>query len=255
MIVLRLDHLRLVVTQADHARFAADLLALMPAAAIARHPRRAALLRAVAAHDDGWWESDAAPRCDRTGGAPVDFRELPEHERLEIWRRGVERHAASAPYVAALIAVHAGRLLSTDDPSAERAAFLGELHERRRELAEACRMELETLARDGDWLLFADRVALVAATGDPAFAGGGFGARCERLDGTSTTVALEPFPFAGALTLELSCRLLPAAAFASDAELAAALATARWLRRPVRFVALPAPADRGSSPASVRLAG
>jgi len=54
MLVRALDASLLVVTQADHARLAADLLALLRLPELAGHPRRAELLRAVADHDNGW---------------------------------------------------------------------------------------------------------------------------------------------------------------------------------------------------------
>ena len=111
MIVLAAkDGVRLV-TQADHARFAADLLRLFRVEEVARHPRRELLLRAVAEHDNGWWEADAAPRWDPATRCALDFRLLPTEERQEIWQRGVERFAGESPYLAALIATHALRLL------------------------------------------------------------------------------------------------------------------------------------------------
>ena len=53
MIVFREgDRLRLV-TQPDHAAFAADLLSLFRLPDLVDHPRRADLLRAVRLHDNG----------------------------------------------------------------------------------------------------------------------------------------------------------------------------------------------------------
>ena len=53
-----------LVTQSDHARLAADLLRLFRLPELLEHPRRELLLRAIAEHDNGWWETDAAPRLD-----------------------------------------------------------------------------------------------------------------------------------------------------------------------------------------------
>ncbi|KAB2958267.1 MAG: DUF3891 family protein, partial [Thermoanaerobaculia bacterium] len=100
----------LVVTQADHARLAADLLALLRLPGLADHPRRAELLAAVADHDNGWWESDAAPRVEAARGRPLDFLSIPLDLRLEIWRRGIERFAAERPWGSALVAAHFLRL-------------------------------------------------------------------------------------------------------------------------------------------------
>ncbi|MEZ5314259.1 MAG: DUF3891 family protein [Thermoanaerobaculia bacterium] len=137
MIVTPLEDSLRIVTQADHARFAAELLGLFRSDALRLHPRRALLLRAVAEHDNGWWEFDAAP-SPGADGMPPDFRSVGEADRREIWRRGVARHAASEPAVAALVATHALRLLGEgrvpvpDDRSSSSRSRSGETSSRRR---------------------------------------------------------------------------------------------------------------------------
>jgi hypothetical protein len=227
------------VNQADHARFAADLLALIRLPELVEHPRRADLLRAVAEHDNGWWESDAAPRFEPTTRLPVDFRAVADEERREIWRRGVERFAAVDPYRAAMIAGHALRLFGRHRRSgAAWGEFLAGLEERRAELAAETGLGEAELRADDGWLELADELALAAATGDAAFVGRGE----LRLEATAaegeTRFALRPFPFAGATTLELACRYLPLPAALAEPELARALAQARWERRRVRVVPL-----------------
>lgn len=236
MIVTRLDRFLLVVQQADHARLAADLLSLLRDPELIGHPRRGRLLRAVAEHDNGWWEADSAPRRSSVDpSAPLDFRELPEGERAEVWRRGVERHAASEPYVAAMIAAHGHRLLAAREAAAPRAGIAEELALRRDELAKEAGVAGEELAADSAWLTLADELALAAATGDPRFVRRGFRAGAEAAP-DALRLRLTPFPLAGSSTLALSCRLLSPRPFASDAELAVALARLPWLRLPVRVV-------------------
>src|ERR1700730_8435544 len=106
MIVLDAGPDLLLVTQPDHARFAADLLTLWNGAGLAENPRRAALLLACREHDNGWREADSAPRCDPDGG-PYDFVGIPAEARFEIWRRGTARYARRDPYAALLITRHA----------------------------------------------------------------------------------------------------------------------------------------------------
>ena len=65
-----------LVTQSDHARLAADLLRLFRVPELVEHPRRELLLRAVAEHDNGWWEADAAPRLDAKRVSALDFRDV-----------------------------------------------------------------------------------------------------------------------------------------------------------------------------------
>ena len=62
MIIRRHDDSLLFMTQPDHARLAADLLAHWSADDFAAHPRREALLLAAREHDNGWREVDDV-RC------------------------------------------------------------------------------------------------------------------------------------------------------------------------------------------------
>ena len=217
-----------VVTQADHARLAADLLALLRLPGLADHPRRAELLRAVADHDNGWWEVDAAPRIDPASGRPLGFLAVPAALRREVWRRGVERFAAEFPWGAALTATHLLRLSARWAPDPEWAAERAELVRRRDELVAASGRDLAGLAADDRWLELADELSLAATTGDGAFveaAGWRAAVACAR-DGIE--LALDPFPLAGASRVSLRARRIPDRSWADDGELARALAAARW---------------------------
>ena len=238
MIVTPLASSLLVVTQADHARFAADLLALFRTPVVARHPRRALMLRAVAEHDNGWWESDAAPGID-VAGAPLDFRAVADDARREIWRRGIERHATAEPGVAALVAAHALRLLRSrrgvDDSW---ALFLDEVEARREALAGQAGLSGDEVQELDSWLELADELALAAASGDAGFADRTALRVLARAADEEAVLELAPFPLAGATRIALACRRLGRASFASAPELGAALAAARWERRSVRVLPL-----------------
>lgn len=102
--ILRPDADRLLlVTQPDHAALAARLMDRC--VSLAESPRRATILLAIAEHDNGWREPDAAPLVD-AGGAILDFVHAPDDVRRGVWPRGVARLSA-APYAAALVAQHA----------------------------------------------------------------------------------------------------------------------------------------------------
>lgn len=229
------------VTQADHARLAADLLRLFRLPELVGHPRREPLLRAVAEHDNGWWEADAAPRLAAGGGSALDFRAFPADLRQEIWHRGVERFAGENPYVAALVAAHALRLSERSREEPSWAAFRSALAGRQEELLELAGETAAAVAEDDRWIALADRVSLAVCAWEsqaldlPGWrlellqAGGG------AVEDEPMRVALEPFPFAGATVFELACRWLPAATFPSMAALGLALATAPWRRLRVRF--------------------
>src|SRR6185503_13707138 len=188
------DRLRLV-TQPDHAAFAADLLSLFRLPALAEHPRRADLLRAVRLHDNGWRELDAAPPVDPASGLPHTFLDLPRPLRLEVWERGTARYVDSDPYAALLATEHALTLFAGEAATDGWRELLARLAERRGEL----------LARYG----------LAARLGE------------ERL-------ALSPFPLAGATTFAVPCRWVDVRRYAGDGELAVAIAGARWTSFPIR---------------------
>lgn len=220
----------LVITQADHARFAADFLSLVRLPELIEHPRREELLRAVAEHDNGWWEADAAPRWDPETGAPLDFRRMPPDVRREIWTRGVERYAQESPGIASRIATHALRLFATfrnDSAGAEVTDFISPLERRRDELREAADLSPEQLVTDDTWLRLADEVSLAACTGDstlvttPGWRAEGSG------QPDANEVLLVPFPFAGPTRLPLRVRHLSTALAVSVAA-ARVLASPRW---------------------------
>jgi len=239
MIVSAVSGQFLVVTQADHARFAADLLRLMPRQETAFHPRRELLLRAVADHDNGWWESDSSPRRNPTGTAPLDFREVDDLDRLEIWRRGIDRFGSTEPYVAAMVAGQALRLLGGRIEAGEAwRTFLGETVGRRDEFATAAGVTLEALVEDDGWLALADELSLALCTGDPTFVDRPGWRVDVALSCDGARLAVAPFPLAGATTLSLPCRLLEMRHHRSDAELARELALLRWRRIPVRVAPL-----------------
>lgn len=234
MIVRPTDGELALVTQADHARLAADLLALFRLPELAGHPRREALLRAVADHDNGWWEADAAPRVDPATGAPVDFLGQPEALRREVWERGIARFAAEDPGRAAQIAAHFLRLFDARAGDPDWGPLLG----RQREavtvlLAEAGRTPAE-LAADDRWLALADQLSLVACCGSTALL-----AVPPWRAGVAETPAgielrLDPFPLAGTTVLALRERRIEARVYPGDSELALALAAARWRTTAVR---------------------
>lgn len=230
MIVHRHEDELVLVTQPDHARFAAELIGLFRWPELARHPRRAALLVAIREHDNGWQEADAAPHIDPETGWPCGFRRLPPAARLEVWRRGVERQAADRPYSSLLVCEHALRLHAGRAADGTWRDFLAELGERRGELLAACGLTDSERAGDYGWLELGDAVSLAVAEGEPrSVARPALGARCR-----AGRVELDPFPLAGATTFRLPCRRIPARRYRGEGDLAGELAAARWQAMAVR---------------------
>lgn len=231
-----------VVRQADHARLAGEIVALLRVPALVDHPRRDDLLLAVREHDNGWWEEDAAPRLDPTSGGPVDFRRLDPAARREAWRRGVERLAPERPYAAALVAGHFLRVGAVEGDEGA-APFREALVARRDELLETSGSTLEGASEDDRWLELGDGLALAAASGDPVFVARPFdlGAagtlRADVVAGASgIELRLAPFPLAGSTRFELPLRSVPVRRFESAVELGLALAGRPTERASVRVV-------------------
>jgi hypothetical protein len=225
------DCLRLV-TQPDHARFAAELLSLWRTHEVAGHARRQDLLFAVREHDNGWNEVDAAPRCAPKTGWPLDFRNLAADERRRLWERGILRYAEFRPYTALLIAQHAERLHHPLDPDWQ--DFFARIDERRQEWLQNVGIDHRELLSDYRWLQLADGLSLAlccrtsASWEDPAITAA---AEVDEL-------RLDPFPLAGTTTFRLSARRIPRRRYRSDLEVGSALAHARWQRIPVRVAPL-----------------
>jgi hypothetical protein len=91
------------ITQPDHAQMAGRVMAACPALPAGR---RALILRAVAEHDNGWDEEDAAPLLDSSSGEMLDFLSVPAEVKQRVWPRAVNR-LRDTPWAAALVAHHA----------------------------------------------------------------------------------------------------------------------------------------------------
>ena len=236
----------LLVTQPDHARFAAQLLSLWRRGGLRDHPRREALLTAVREHDNGWREADSAPHLDRSSGRPCDFRSLPSELRREIWRRGVERFSTEAPYVALLAARHSRELHRDRRGDPGWAEYLDELAETHDRLMLAAGLAEAELAGDYRWLDLADALSLAVCcrSGEPVLRGG-LTARSRRGE-----LEIEPFPLAGATTFEIPCRRIADRRYRGEADLAGVLGRARWARLTVRCRPSPTRRPAGAGPAA-----
>ena len=217
-----------VITQPDHARFAAELLSLWRTDGLPDHPRREQLLLAVREHDNGWREADAAPRVDPAARRPFDFTRYPRSDRLEIWQRGIWRFADQQPYSALLIAEHAEAIhqpLSRDWKS-----FFERFEPLRQDWLDRAASDRSEVKADYLHLETADAISLAYCT-----------RRETPWEGKSTTAQvrgevlhLEPFPLAGTTTFQIPVRRIPNRPYATDSGVGSALARARWTRLAVK---------------------
>ncbi len=121
MLKTRVDDQIWLVHQPDHARVSGYLAAHWGNAndfarpgefAASADPEllRQEVIHAIAEHDNGWWEWEAAPDLDTTDSLPLNLPDVTRANRdagLNRWRLGVPRLADRHPYVSLLISMHA----------------------------------------------------------------------------------------------------------------------------------------------------
>lgn len=191
---------------------------------------------ATALHDLGWVELDAEPARDPDTGRPLDFLDFPSGRKYEAASEAIERISELHPYAGVLVSLHYATF-----GSPRRTAEFEEVEEERR-LALLAELGDEapgpdTIRRDLAYLRLFDNLSLFLCLTPPGAAPSSRPSwlvpdLLELPDGTGRVelawkgpdrASLAPDVFGGeALEAEVSCRDLPATAFASDAELRAA---------------------------------
>ena len=225
------DSLRLV-TQHDHAKLARDILALWTGDGLPEDPLREDLLLATGNHDAGWRGADAAPILDQSRGWPFDFRSYPEAERQLLWTEAVAELELSRPDPALLILRHAERIHRDRSARATWQPFFDFLAQKRLEIEALCESSSQRLDEMYEFLWLADTCSL-GACGVLA---------PQRIEWRQYEVSLfvdelrlDPFPFAGPLTLRLAHRTIPKRRYESATGLASSLAQTRWRFRSIRI--------------------
>lgn len=219
-----------LITQSDHARLAHDILSLWRADGLPEAPWRTALLRAVAEHDNGWWESDSAPTLEVDEGWPCDFRSLAPREQRRLWKRGIKRVLAQEPDVAYLLTLHAHRFHESLLGHTDWQGFFDFLEECRAELDERLSFLPEELHTAWEYLDLVDALSLAAcgASGEQRFSWRSYEILVSR-----GYVNMRPFPFAGRTTLRIRFRSIEKRRYAGEVDLGSEIAIARWQTLPV----------------------
>jgi hypothetical protein len=209
-----------LITQPDHAALAGAIM--QHSAALADHPRRVSILLAVAEHDNGWNEPDAAPSIDPASGVPFDFISAPSAVRQGVWPRGVAR-LANDPWAAALVAQHAIVIFNRYRGDPAWARFFTEMESLRREMVQASELLLPELLADYWFLGLGDLISLTFCNGWTDVQT--FDPWSVRLTGSQ--VSVWPTLFEGAaIPIAIQLREIRRRVFRSDAELRDELATA-----------------------------
>lgn len=207
----------LLITQPDHARLARTIMDhCVPLKA---RPRRDAILHAIAEHDNGWAEADAAPTINPTTGNVADFVSVPLSVRHGVWPRGIGRLTGD-PWAAALVAQHALTVYSRFRSDSEWRSFFNQMESARDALLRASRMPLEDLMTDYPFVRLADLISLAFCTGSTGEQR--FDKWTVQLSGTRVVVT--PDVFDGVIIpLEITAREIRQRSFRSDGELRHAL--------------------------------
>lgn len=164
MIVRRADDgAVLLITQPAHASLARKVMeACVP---LAEHPRRAGILHAIAEHDRGWQEEDAAPEFDPANGV-VDFIHIPVPVRQRVWPRSVAG-LDDDPWAAALVAHHAITVYERYRSEAEWTPFFTTMEALREEMLERADVARDQLPADYVYLRLGDLISLCFCTARP----------------------------------------------------------------------------------------
>lgn len=219
MIVRPHDTSLLLITQPDHAALAERVMRQWVTDGLPDAPHRSSIFHAIAQHDNGWQEVDAAPIVDSTGRI-LDFVSAPVDVRQGIWPRGVERLGGD-PLAAALVAEHAITVYGRFRGDAAWAGFFSRMADLRDLYAGQASVTPDALTRDYFFVRVADLISLafcsawteVQELGQYAF----------RLEETGLTIT--PDPFGGVIVpLDVPARHLPARRY-SASEAAAAYGT------------------------------
>jgi len=220
MIVRPVGNDLLFITQPDHARLAAEIIAAWQLDGFPDHPRRDAILVAAREHDNGWREEDAETLVDAEG-TPLDFIAAPVAVKHRIWPRAVSRLAGEHPYEAALVAEHALTVHADYRQRAGWQTFFDTLEGLRGALlTRAGAAAAATLEADYRLVNVADRLSLIFCNGWRER----FDHREHRIQLDGSTLVITPDPFGGRrVPLRVLARRLPVRSYGSTADLRAAL--------------------------------
>ncbi len=208
-----------LITQPDHARLARRIMER--SIALIGHPRRDAILHAIAEHDNGWTEEDAEPTVDPATGDVADFIRVSIGARQRVWPRGVARLAE--PWPAALVAHHAVTVYDGFRPDPQWTSFFAQLEAARDDRVRQSGRTLDDLLADYPFVRLGDLVSLAFCTA--SIDEQRVGPWTVRLAGSCVTVT--PSPFDGSpVDFDIAAREIPVGPFKSDAELRAVVQAA-----------------------------
>jgi len=213
MIVRRFGDRLQLITQPDHAQLAGTIME--SCVSLQAEPRRAAILRAVFGHDNGWQDEDDAPRINPATGEMYDFVSAPLSVRQGVWPRAVARFGNDS-WTAALIAQHAITVYDRFRPNSEWDAFFAGMQAERDNRLAAGEWHLDDLLHDYQYVRLGDLISLTFCTGwsdEQRF-------REYTVRRSGTCVVVSPDVFGGAeVQFSIAAREMSDGRFESDTDL------------------------------------
>jgi Protein of unknown function (DUF3891) len=211
----------LLITQPDHAQLSARIIE--HAVSLNAHPRRPAILLAVAEHDNGWAEEDAAPIVNPATGHLADFVNAPVSVRHRVWPRAIQR-LSHHPWPAALVAEHAVVVYDRFRVEDGWEPFFSGMEAARDQMIRVSGLTSSELIADYVFVRLGDLISLLFCMGvsQPQHIGEW------SVQLTGDHVRINPDPFGGQLIpIEVRARQIPDRTFESDQELRATVHAAQ----------------------------
>jgi hypothetical protein len=206
---------QLLITQPEHAALARRIMEDWVADDFSASPRRSQILRAIAEHDNGWREVDAAPLVDRETGNLLDFIHAPDDVRRAVWPRAVDR-LAHVPYEAALVAQHALEIYARYRKEPAWEPFFAALEAARNRHLHRASVPLDALQREYLFVRAGDLISLTFCNGWQAG---------QTIDGRYVVrlhadhIIVTPDPFAGRIIpIVITAVEMPATPFSNATE-------------------------------------
>lgn len=221
MIVRPAQNSVLLITQPDHAQLSARIIE--HAVALKAHPRRAAILLAVAEHDNGWAEEDAAPIVNPSTGHLADFVNAPVSVRHRVWPRAIQR-LSQHPWPAALVAEHAVVVYDRFRVEDGWEPFFSSMESARDQMIRVSGLTSSELMADYVFVRLGDLISLLFCMGvsQPQHIGEW------SVQLTADHVLVSPDPFGGrSIPIEVKARQIPDRTFESDQDLRATVHAAQ----------------------------
>jgi hypothetical protein len=209
-----------LITQPDHAQLAARIIEHH--LGLATRPRRDAILLAVAEHDNGWTEEDAAPIVNPATGYVADFVNVTLAVRHRVWPRAIQR-LEQHPWTAALVAEHAVVVYDRFRSETGWTPFFAGMEAARDRMVQASGFSYDELVSDYEFLRLADLISLVFCMAAPEAQHFGQWS----VEFTGDRVVVSPNPFDNAMIpIEIRALEIRDQPFRSDEELRATVRSA-----------------------------